>query len=158
MDNNLIRIPASASTTSTTTTTSTSTTSTTIAPSPIEPQGLIWPRSDLLSNSKNSKDIVKFIGISDFNIFNPYIHYTNTGSEIKFSTSGFLIAATQRFEAYSSQFRNYNNPFPPSTTTTTTLPPLNDCITTVLEDIGGNRYAVWCVDRYGNKTRIIEYT
>lgn len=123
----------------------------------IEPVGSRWS-NDLLSNSQYSKDIVNFIGISDFNIFNPYIHYTTTTSAIQFSTSGFMIAATQRFEAYSSKFRDYKNPYPLATTTTTTTPPPNDCITTILEDIGNNRYAVWCVNRNGTKTRIIEYT
>jgi|688.fasta_scaffold628104_2 hypothetical protein len=153
---NLIKIPDSFPPPNPSTTTTTTTT--TMGPSIVEPVGLQWPRNELLSNAKSSKDIVNFIGISDFNIFNPYIHYTTTTSAIQFSTSGFMIAATQRFEAYSSKFRDYKNPYPLATTTTTTTPPPNDCITTILEDIGNNRYAVWCVNRNGVKTRIIEYT
>ena len=156
---NLIRIPISATTSSTTSTSTTTTTTTTRAPSVIEPQGLTWPRNELLSNAKYSKDIVNALGISDFNVFNPYIHYVSpNGTALKIATSGFLIAALQRFEVYSSQFRDYNNPYPQATTTTTTLPPSNDCISTLLVDIGGGRYAVYCIDAYGNQTRLVEYT
>lgn len=156
---NLIRIPISATTSSTTSTSTTTTTTTTLAPSVIEPQGLTWPRNELLSNAKYSKDIVNALAISDFNIFNPYIHYVSPkGGALKIATSGFLVAALQRFEAYSSKFRDYNNPFPQSTTTTTTLPPPNDCISTVLVHIGGGRYAVYCIDANGNQTRLVENT
>lgn len=155
---NLLKVPDTANTNLTTTTTTTTTTSTTLAPSVLDPQGLVWPYNNSLSNAKYSKDIVNAIGISDFNIFNPYIHYVSAGNAATtISTSGFLTAASQRFEIYSSKFRNYNNK-PTYTTTTTTLPPRNDCISTVLVNIGNNRYAVYCIDANGNQTRLLEYT
>lgn len=154
---NILKIPSSAIPTTTTTTTQTSTT--TIQPSVIEPLGLNWPYNDKLSNAKYSRDIVNALNISDFNIFNPYIHYVSqNNTALKIATSGFLIAALQRFEVYSSQFRDPNNTIPAVTTTTTTLPPANDCITTVLVDLGQGRHAIYCVDATGNQTRLVENT
>lgn len=106
---------------------------TTTTPGPLNPtvdslvaqSGLIFHNNSDLSNGNASRSTNEYYGITDFAIFNDYIHYSNppdskgfsnTMSELgvnvsttnmkRFSVRSFLIAATQRFEIYSLKFRN----------------------------------------------------
>jgi len=75
----------------------------------VAPNGLIWPENNNLSNGLSSRLIAGAAGINDFTIVNPYIHYATPqvgGSVIKFDPTSLLELATERFNIYSSQYRN----------------------------------------------------
>jgi hypothetical protein len=110
---NIIKLPNSAFETTTTTTTT---------PQPdtlipvVQPSGLNYLQNDKLSNGLSSLLIAAASGITDFTIFNPYIHYypsagggTGELDESLFAftiqPSSLLIQVSQRFEIYSNQFR-----------------------------------------------------
>lgn len=71
--------------------------------SPIEPNGLIFPRNSNLSNGLSSRVAASNAGITDFTIVNPYVHYN---LNLQFDPRSFLQEATIRFNIYSSQYRN----------------------------------------------------
>ena len=87
--------------------------------------GLIFNYNSDLSNGNLSRSINQYYGITDFAVFNDYIHYSNpqdskgfsnTMSELgvtalptnvkRFSVRSFLMTAAKRFEIYSLKFRN----------------------------------------------------
>jgi hypothetical protein len=72
----------------------------------VKPLGLAWPENQALSNGLYSRSVTGAAGINDFTIVNPYIHYDNTQSVIQFNPMSLLELATQRFNIYSSQYRN----------------------------------------------------
>ena len=72
----------------------------------VAPNGLVYPENTNLSNGLSSRLVAGAAGINDFNIINPYIHYANTTSIIQFDPTSFLELATERFNIYSSQYRN----------------------------------------------------
>jgi hypothetical protein len=111
----------------------TGTIGTTTTPGPLHPtvdslvaqSGLIFHYNSDLSNGNASRSANQYYGITDFAVFNDYIHYSNppdskgfsnTMSELgvtssqanmkRFSVRSFLMAAAQRFEIYSLKFRN----------------------------------------------------
>lgn len=73
----------------------------------LAPNGLIWTENSNLSNGLSSRLIAGAAGINDFTIVNPYIHYSNTARNvIQFDPTSLLELATDRFNIYSSQYRN----------------------------------------------------
>jgi len=74
----------------------------------------IFVKDSYFSNGPKSRDL----SITDFTIFNPYIHYTSKSLQesvlddtvdpfaVKINTSTFLNEAVERFNIYSTQFRN----------------------------------------------------
>ncbi|NDB85979.1 MAG: hypothetical protein EB127_25255 [Alphaproteobacteria bacterium] len=75
----------------------------------LAPNGLIWTENSNLSNGLSSRLIAGAAGINDFTIVNPYIHYATPqagGNVIKFDPTSLLELATERFNIYSSQYRN----------------------------------------------------
>lgn len=78
----------------------------------LAPNGLSWNENPNLSNGLASKLVTGASGIDDFTIINPYIHYSTYsltgmgGTVIQFDPTSLLEVATERFNIYSSQYRN----------------------------------------------------
>ena len=112
----------------TTTTTTTPMPWTAYAKSPLEASGLsighnyLAPIPNFLSNGLTSYQSIWASGITDFTLFNPYIHYhnkggsdietpsttwteINAGNAITIQPSSLLIESQIRFEIYIQQFR-----------------------------------------------------